>query len=32
MMPHPERAMDVQMGSADGQALFRALVEQTTLA
>ena len=30
MMPHPERAMDAQMGSADGQALFRALVEQTT--
>ena len=32
MMPPPERAMDAQMGSADGQALFRALVEQTTLA
>ena len=31
MMPHPERAMDAQMGSADGQALFRALVGQTTL-
>jgi len=30
MMPHPERAMDAQMGSADGQALFRALVGQTT--
>ena len=29
MMPHPERAMDAQMGSADGQALFRALVGQT---
>lgn len=32
MMPHPERAMDAQMGSADGQALFRALVGQTTQA
>ena len=30
MMPHPERAMETQMGSADGQALFRALVGQTT--
>ena len=29
MMPHPERAMDAQMGSADGQALFRALVGLT---
>ena len=28
MMPHPERAMESQMGSADGQALFRALVTQ----
>ena len=32
MMPHPERAMGLQMGSADGQALFRALVSQTTAA
>ena len=30
MMPHPERALGSQMGSADGQALFRALVCQTT--
>jgi len=30
MMPHPERAMESQMGSADGQALFRALVSQAT--
>ena len=30
MMPHPERAMGLQMGSADGQALFRALVSQAT--
>ena len=30
MMPHPERAMGSQMGSADGQALFRALLCQTT--
>lgn len=27
MMPHPERAMEPLHGSADGQALFRALVE-----
>jgi len=32
MMPHPERAMESQMGSADGQALFRALVDQTMTA
>ena len=30
MMPHPERAMGSQMGSVDGQALFRALVSQAT--
>ena len=30
MMPHPERALGSQMGSADGQALFRALLCQTT--
>ena len=29
MMPHPERAMESEMGSTDGQALFRALVGQT---
>ena len=32
MMPHPERAMGSQMGSVDGQALFRALVSQATAA
>jgi phosphoribosylformylglycinamidine synthase len=32
MMPHPERAIEAQMGSADGQALFRALVGQTIAA
>ena len=32
MMPHPERAMELQMGSADGQALFRALVDQSIAA
>ena len=32
MMPHPERALGSQMGSADGQALFRGLVSQTTAA
>ena len=32
MMPHPERAMGSQMGSADGQALFRALVSLATSA
>jgi len=31
-MPHPERAIETQMGSADGQALFRALVGQTIAA
>ena len=29
MMPHPERAVEALMGSADGQALFRALVAKT---
>ena len=29
MMPHPERAVEGLMGSADGQALFRALVAKT---
>ena len=29
MMPHPERAMELPTGSSDGQALFRALVNQT---
>ena len=32
MMPHPERAMETKMGSADGQALFRALVGQAIAA
>ena len=32
MMPHPERAMEPEMGSTDGQALFRALVGQTITA
>ena len=32
MMPHPERAMESQMGSAAGQALFRALVRQAMAA
>ena len=32
MMPHPERAMESLMGLADGQALFRALVDQTVAA
>jgi phosphoribosylformylglycinamidine synthase I len=32
MMPHPERALESQMGSADGQALFRALVGQAMTA
>ena len=29
MMPHPERAVEALMGSADGQALFSALVAKT---
>tara|TARA_B100000780_G_C21066295_1_gene428795 strand:+ start:398 stop:1066 length:669 start_codon:yes stop_codon:yes gene_type:complete len=32
MMPHPERAMEPEMGSTGGQALFRALVGQTVAA
>ena len=31
MMPHPERAMEPQIGLGDGQALFRALVGKTIL-
>ncbi len=27
MMPHPERALDVQLGSTDGQPLFRSILD-----
>ncbi len=32
MMPHPERAVDVELGSADGSAMFRALAGALTAA
>jgi phosphoribosylformylglycinamidine synthase len=32
LMPHPERVVDAELGGTDGQALFRALVGQLTVA